>query len=147
MSRSGYVDDYDDDNLAGGRWRGMVASAIRGKRGQKLLTEMLAALDAMPEKSLVIGSLETSDGDVCALGALGKVRGIDMTKIDPEDPPQAAAAFDIAEPLAQEIVFMNDEYFEDRWDAVLRKSVQLTDEERWVAMRAWVASKLAVARG
>ena len=52
MSRSGYTDDLDDD-LAMGRWRGMVASATRGRRGQKLLTDLLAALDAMPEKALV----------------------------------------------------------------------------------------------
>jgi hypothetical protein len=142
MSRSGYIDDFDDD-LALGRWRGVVASAIRGKRGQALLKDMLAALDAMPEKALVIGELQTTDGDVCALGALGKVRGIDMVKIDPEYPAQVAAAFDIAEPLAQEIVFMNDEYFADRWDQQLRKSVPMTDEERWVSMRAWVASKVA----
>ena len=141
MSRSGYVDDYDDD-LQMGRWRGMVASAIRGKRGQKLLTDMLAALDAMPVKELVIGELETPNGDVCALGALGKVRGIDMGKIDPEDPAQVAAAFDIAIPLAQEIVFMNDEYFEDRWDAQIRKSIVLTPEERWRSMRKWIAAKV-----
>ena len=44
MSRSGYGDDYgDDDPLAIGRWRGAVNSAIRGKRGQQTLREILAA--------------------------------------------------------------------------------------------------------
>lgn len=32
MGRHGYTDDCDDV-LASGRWRGIVASAIRGKRG------------------------------------------------------------------------------------------------------------------
>ena len=48
MSRSGYSDDIDD-NWAHIMWRGRVASSIRGKRGQAMLRELLAALDAMPE--------------------------------------------------------------------------------------------------
>jgi len=47
MSRSGYSDDCDDQwSLI--CWRGAVKSAIRGKRGQAFLKEMLAALDALP---------------------------------------------------------------------------------------------------
>lgn len=139
MSRSQYTDDSDDD-LALGRWRGMVASAIRGKRGQKLLTDLLAALDAMPEKALIAEDLESPTGEVCALGALGKARGLDMSKIDPEDPPQVAAAFDIAEPLAQEIVYINDEHCNYRW--VNNQRVAFTPEERWKYMRDWVAGKI-----
>ncbi len=103
---------------------------------------MLDALDAMPEKALVVGELETPEGDVCALGALGKVRGIDMSKVDPEDPPQVASAFDIAEPLAQEIVYMNDEHFDTWWDETQKRSISLTPEQRWGKMREWVAGKI-----
>ena len=56
MSRSGYVDDMCDE-WALIRYRGAVKSAIRGKRGQAFLREMLAALDAMPEKRLISGAL------------------------------------------------------------------------------------------
>lgn len=35
MSRSGYVDEYDLEPGEFGRWRGVVVSAIRGKRGQR----------------------------------------------------------------------------------------------------------------
>ena len=59
MSRSGYIDDLDDP-LELGRWRGRVASAVRGKRGQRLLRDLLDALDAMPEKRLVADVLEVS---------------------------------------------------------------------------------------
>src|SRR5581483_3714094 len=104
MSRSGY--SYDCENIA--MWRGQVASAIRGKRGQKLLADMLAALDAMPEKRLIVNQLE-ADGEVCALGALGRHRGLDMSNLDPDEPNDVAAAFDIAHQLAQEIVWVNDE--------------------------------------
>jgi hypothetical protein len=128
MSRSGYVDELDNWQMI--KWRGQVASAIRGRRGQKLLTDLLAALDAMPEKFLVAGELETKDGDVCALGALGKARGLDMQQnLDPGEPEEVAAAFDIAPQLAQEIVFMNDEHLN-----------YVGGEQRWERMRAWVAS-------
>lgn len=139
MSRSGYTDDYDDD-LALGRWRGVVASATRGRRGQKMLVDLLAALDAMPEKALIAEELETKEGEVCALGALGKARGIDMSKMDPEEPDVIAAVFDIAAPLAQEIVYMNDENFDFRYENNVR--VEFTPEERWAGMRKWVADQI-----
>lgn len=138
MSRSQYTDDMDD--LAMGRWRAQVASATRGKRGQRLLLDLLAALDAMPEKALVTGDLETKDGDVCALGALGRVRGVDMSKIDPQEPEQVADAFNIAHQLAQEIVYMNDEYFD--FEYVNNVRVDITPEMRWAKMHTWVAGQI-----
>lgn len=128
MSRAGYNDDIDQWDLI--RWRGQVASAIRGKRGQAMLRDLLAALDAMPVKALITEELE-QDGDVCALGALGRARGIDMTELDPGEPVDVAAAFNIAEQLAREIVYENDE---GGWKE--------TAEERWTRMRKWVAGKI-----
>jgi hypothetical protein len=131
MSRSGYNDDYDsDDDLAMYRYRGQVASAMRGKRGQRMLRELRDALDAMPVKRLVAGELETSDGNVCALGCLGRARGVDMVELDPEDAPLVAVAFDIAEQLAREVVYVNDE--EACW------THQAGEEQRWQYMRNWV---------
>jgi hypothetical protein len=131
MSRSGYSEDLDNWALI--KWRGQVASAIRGKRGQKFLRDLLAALDAMPEKSLIADELEV-DGEVCAIGALGKARGINMESLDPSEPEGVAAAFDIATCLAQETVYENDEagYHE-------------TPEHRWTRMRAWVNSHISTA--
>jgi len=129
MSRSGYSEDLDNWQLI--KWRGMVASAIRGKRGQKFLTELLAALDAMPEKRLIADELE-AEGEVCAIGALGRVRGVDMSELDPECPDQVASVFDIAECLAQEVVYENDEC----------SRYQETPEQRWTRMRAWLVSKI-----
>lgn len=128
MSRSGYNDDIDNWQLI--KWRGMVASSIRGKRGQKFLKDLLEALDAMPEKSLIADELE-AHGEVCAIGSLGLAKGLDMSAIDPEDPPQVAEAFNIAECLAQEVVYENDE-----------GKRRETPEERWTRMRKWVASKI-----
>lgn len=107
MSRSGYSDDCDIDwNWI--CWRGAVASAIRGKRGQQFLREMLAAMDALPEKELIANDLE-ADGAVCAIGTVGKARGIDMSGLDPEDREKIAGIFGVARALVAETVFVNDE--------------------------------------
>ncbi len=158
MSRSGYCDDIDDP-LVLGRWRGQVASAIRGRRGQEFLREALAALDAMPDKRLVrehlvfdggqpvwdgseviVGGDVLVDrqgekmpmGSVCLLGAVGKARGMDMSNMDPEYIEAVAPAFDIAEQLAREIVFENDE----------NGPYRETPEHRWRRMRDWISSKI-----
>ena len=62
MSRCGYSEDFDDP-LELGRWRGQVESALRGKRGQRFLRELIAALDALPQKRLVENALAESVGD------------------------------------------------------------------------------------
>ena len=117
------------------RWRGCVASAVRGKRGQSLLTEMLAALDAMPEKKLIAEEL-IQDGNVCALGALGLARGLDMAKVDPEQYDQVAALFGVAEPLVREIESINDDSYYGE-----------TPNGRWARVREWVASQIKTVEG
>ena len=102
MSRSAYTDDLDNWDLI--RWRGQVVAAIRGKRGQKLLAELAAAMDAMPEKVLIANELVDEEGDYCALGVVGKCRGINLAEIDPEDTYAVGDVFDIARQLAAEIV-------------------------------------------
>lgn len=126
MSRSGYSDDYDM-NWANIRWRGAVASALRGKRGQAFLREMRDALDAMPEKRLIAHEIVSPTG-CCAIGAVALRRGLDVTRLDPEDRKGVAATFGIAEAMAGEIAYMNDEaaYYAD------------TPEKRWLRMREWV---------
>lgn len=124
MSRSGYSDDCGDD-LGLGRWRGQVASVIRGRRGQAFLIELLEALDAMPEKRLIAGDLQR-EGNVCAIGALGVKRGIIMDDLDPKDYDTIADKFGIAHQLVQEIEFMNDDAYS-----------HVTPEVRWQGLREW----------
>lgn len=142
MSRSNYT---DDESYPGqfAMWRGQVNSAIRGRRGQSFLKDLLAALDAMPEKRLIKNDL-VRGGEVCTIGALGRVRGIDMSKIDVEDPEQVAAAFGIAHQLASEIEYWNDEN-DYRWEtdaAGKHQRIEETPEERWTRMRAYIASQI-----
>lgn len=137
MSRSGYSND--NENVA--MWRGMVASATRGKRGQRFFRDLVTALDAMPEKRLIRDALEAA-GEVCAIGALGRAKGIDMSQMDPECPEDVAPAFNIAECLAQEVVYMNDEYFDYHY--VQNTRTEYTPEERWQKMREWAAQQIRV---
>jgi hypothetical protein len=129
MSRSDYV--RDNDALAKGRWRAQVRSSIRGKCGQKLLTDLLQALDQMPEKKLIANELESSNGELCALGVLGKARGLDMRSVDPEQYEEVASLFGITEQLTRQIVFMNDEFYD-----------RDTSEQRYEKMKAWVSRQI-----
>lgn len=129
MSRSGYSDDVDQWQLI--KWRGQVASAIRGNRGQQFLRELLEALDAMPEKRLIREELRDETGCVCTLGAIGAKRGIDINSLDPYDHEQMSATFNIAHQLAAEIMYENDECFYGE-----------TPEGRWQRMRKWVVDHL-----
>lgn len=130
MSRSGYHDDLDPLEL--GRWRAQVRSAIRGKRGQAFLRELLAVLDAMPDKRLIAHDLR-KNGEVCTLGAIGAARGVNLEELDPEEHEKLADTFGIAHQLVQEIEFWNDE-----WDYSGE-----TPERRWERMRKWVVEQLA----
>lgn len=129
MSRSGYVEDIDDQmfNL----YRGRVTRAFTGKRGQAFLRELAAAMDAMPEKVLIANELVNDEGDCCAIGVVCKARGIDTSTIDYEEPEQVGAAVDIAKCMAAEIEYMNDE-----WD--YRES----PDKRWQRMRTWIEKQI-----
>ena len=130
MSRSGYSDDCENLNL----WRANVERTINGKRGQLFLQELIQALEAMPEKRLIRDSLVETSGEVCAIGALGLKRGLDMTHLDPEDSEQVGRVFGVSTMLAQEIVYQNDE-----------KHYRQTSEERWTRMHSWAKEHLKTA--
>ncbi len=133
MGRSGYSDDFDDD-LALGRWRGQVRSAMRGKRGQSFFRNLVAALDGMPEKRLITSVLQNEGGDVCVLGAALKHAGKECPVSEDEydfDKDWTAAQLDIATQLVQEAVYENDE-------GVWKE----TPEQRWERMRRWASSHL-----
>jgi hypothetical protein len=140
MSRSGYDDDcdYDGDAWEFIRWRGQVASAIRGKRGQEFLREMIEALDAMPSKQLISHELQAESEAaevapmVCAIGSVGLKRGVDMRSLDPDDYCKISETFGIAHQLAREIEYMNDEW----------KYGPETPEDRWLRMRDWAARQI-----
>lgn len=102
----------DEDEECGSQWAiicwaGAVASAIRGKRGQAFLREMKAAMEALPKKELIADELMLG-GEVCAIGAVGLARNIEMQRLDTEDHYTLARVFNISETLVREIMFAND---------------------------------------
>ncbi len=154
MSRSGYHED-SDDQWSMIRYRGMVASATRGKRGQALLRDILIGMNGMTVKRLIAEELAVEDGAVCAIGAAGKLRGVDMSGLDPDDAETVAGKFDVADCLAREIVYENDEAgwsgeYEfidrgvDRWGRrdIYSHMREETPEERFNRMRKWVRSRI-----
>lgn len=165
MSRHGYVDsdDFDGDHLQQGRWRAQVTSAMRGRRGQRFLVDLIAALDALPDKRLIAGNLENGEGQVCALGALGRLRGVKVN-VGPDieddywedsDWSHLGALFDIADQLAQETMYVNDEhepqlttvngitgYYEDGAYHYVSGPLEHPDITRWKAVRRWAIRHL-----
>jgi hypothetical protein len=146
MSRSGYTEDCGDD-WALIRWRGAVNSAIKGRRGQALLREMLSALNAMSVKQLHAHELvrhppafipPETQTQVCALGCVAQTRGMIVDKVDLDDSDAVARVFGIAPALAREIVWINDERL-PRWLE--------SPEERWRVVRKWVEEHIAKEEG
>jgi len=142
MSRCGYIDDCDCDQWEMIKWRGQVASAIRGKRGQAFIMELLDALEAMPEKRLIANTLSRPEPvygppegpvGVCAIGSVGLKRGLDMSDLDPEDYDRVSETFGIARQLVREIEYENDE----AWFGYDR-----TPEARWQHMHDWAMKQL-----
>jgi hypothetical protein len=138
MSRSGYSDDYGIfENI---KWRGQVASASRGKRGQAFFLDLIRGLDSLTEKKLISQMLQCQDG-MCALGVVGYRRGIDLSPFNPKNGEyedddsktgNIANILNIAPQLARETVYINDEA---NWE-------NETPEKRWIRVRSWAVSNI-----
>lgn len=128
MSRSGY--SYDCEYLE--LYRGTVERALKGKRGQAFLRELVVALDAMPEKVLIAGQLVNESGACCAIGAVCKARSLDVSTVDYFDPDSVARAIGVSRSMAAEIEYMNDEWGEPGE----------TPSQRWERMRKWASENI-----
>jgi hypothetical protein len=132
MSRSGMVEG--DDPWDWIRWRGIVTNAIKGQRGQRLLRDLLVALDSMPCRHLVAHEFVTEQGEMCALGCVALARGVRLGDIDPEDECHhsvLADRLDVPRILVREIEDAND-----------TTPFNCTPEDRWQHMREWVVSRI-----
>jgi len=144
MTRSGYSDDFGcggpEEMWANIRYRGAVKSAIRGKRGQRLLRNLRDALDAMPVKELIEMEMQAPSGAYCALGALAAHEGRDLKEMrfdDETDAERIAEDFDVATSLIREIVFENDDDF-----GPYTKDTAEVRKRRWKRVRSWVESQI-----
>lgn len=68
------------DSNYGFLWASRVERIVNGRRGQKVLRELIDALLALPERRLIAGAIATPSGEVCAVGALAKHKGIDLNR-------------------------------------------------------------------
>lgn len=151
MSRSGYSEnecDSQEEQWAQIRWRGAVASALRGKRGQAFIRELKEQLEAMPEKKLIAEELINENGEVCAVACVMKARGIDMTDVEIDDFERIADLCNVNEKVIQEIEWENDQARKfyvgphvgyqntamTHWDT--------SPETRWKEMHAWCEAQL-----
>jgi len=105
-----------------------------------MLLDLLEALEAMSVKRLVAGKF-ADEIEVCALGALGHARGLDMDRwdflaeheLDEALYRMLSKAFRIPEILAREIMWVNDEGY---WVG------NETPEHRWERVRDWVFGQI-----
>jgi hypothetical protein len=142
MSRL-YQDDYDDaESWMYGQQVGALKSAIRGQRGQRLLRDLVAGLDALPTPELSAGALEDEvTGCCCAFGAVRRYRGAAAVPLwfhpmeEDLDPPHFAEPFDVAPALAWEVVEANEGWSDSNMETARR--------QRWERVRAWAVRHLA----
>ena len=148
MSRYSDCDDYDWEHWMEGQAAGALQSAIRGRRGQQLLRDLIAGLDALPVPELAAGALEDPEtGCVCALGAVRLQRSPEAVplRFDPTDQGAVfdwrdlAEPFDISQTLANEVIAQN-EYGSERNDEQSRR-------RRWLSVRAWAVGHLTTSDG
>ena len=103
----------------------------QGARGQRALRELEAALIALPAKRLIHGTLIDDNGDVCAIAAYGRHKGVDLSTFDAEeDSVDVGIIGGMPRLVAWQIVELND------------SGRRETPEERYVRVLAWVREQL-----
>ena len=138
-------------------WDANCRRSIRGKAGQRALRELEAALVAMPVKRLIKDTLVTADGDVCAVGAYARHKGLDLSTFDPEDETDQVGVQAGMPPLvAWEVVALNDIHLDTVWEIAagplgrheatykggIPRIRDMTPEERYERVLAWVRQRL-----
>jgi hypothetical protein len=134
MSRRGISDEEEYPGQFG-LWEGNCRRSIKGKAGQAALRELEAALLALPEKRLIVGELENAAGEVCALGALKRYKGVEEVKADPEwEMEEVGVELGMPRLVAWQVVYVNDEGVD--WRSLA------SPEERYEKVLAWVRTQL-----
>lgn len=138
--RISYADDEDfpgQFNL----WQGNCQRSIDGKNGQAALRELEAALLALPEKRLIHGELQDSEGGVCAIGALAKYRNVEV-KSDPEEMEEVGVELGMPRMVAWKVVALNDVGLESYYDTLTGKFKCFTPEQRYERVLKWVREQI-----
>lgn len=154
---------YSDDEERPGQfalWDANCERSLRGKRGQQALRDLEAALLALPDKRLIADAVHDETGGVCALGAYGRHKGIDLSKFPNDyDSDEIGIAGGMPRLVAWTIVALNDieldgyylymegprpmqtlygGYYGGGWSERRR----YTPEERYERVLAWIRERL-----
>jgi hypothetical protein len=138
MSRSGYSEDYDYDS--GGAppefyWQALD-NAMRGKRGQALLRDIAAGMDAMEHKVLVKGFLRDG-GAFCMVGVATNVRNVNLEDIPDGELFEQDAGYwitklarrlNVAQCVIASLIWQNDEF----------GAPNESPAGRWRRIRSWI---------
>jgi len=128
-------------------WESRVLRVIEGKRGQRVMREFAEALLALPQRRLIAGNISTPQGEVCAIGAYAKAKGVNLNResasLDDEtlvgwegsesETAELGESLGMTYTLAWEIGSKNDEEF---------AAHRYTPEKRWEAMYRWAVSQV-----
>lgn len=163
MSRISYSDEEDVPGQFA-LWQANCRRSLQGKKGQAALRELETALLALPEKRLIAEKLQDRSGEVCALGAMAKHRGIDVSPAPlsedddwdlPENEGMEEFGVSMGMPrlVAWKVVCKNDIEIDGhyermpgpyRWPQECPQTYQpVTPEIRYRKMLAWVQSQIA----
>lgn len=140
---------YSEDEERPGQfalWQANCRRSLQGKAGQTSLRELEHALLALPDKRLIKGVLQTEDGDVCAIGALAKYKGVAQTKADPDyEMEEVGVELGMPRLVAWKVVELNDIQIGGHFDYTKGPRgqwVPATPEERYKKVLAWVQKQL-----
>jgi len=103
--------------------------SINSKRGQAFLRELILALNALPEKILIYGDFENSDG-YCVMGACLKYRNLNVREIDDSN-EGLGSIFNIHTEFIEKVIDVNDS-----------PRIIETQTKRWHRVRDWAVSNL-----
>lgn len=159
MGRIGYSEDEDYPGQHA-LWQGNVMRCLNGRRGRAALRELEAALLALPSKRLIAHKL-VEEGEVCAIGALALHKGDTIEHLatfDEEDMVGVGEHYGVPALVAWAVVEKNDydldsytitapgpnqyRYYHGQQGGY-RLTVQVTPEERYNYLLAWVQRRLA----
>ena len=141
MSRIDWCDEEDRPGQFA-LWDANCHRSLRGRAGQTALRDLEAALLAMAEKRLVKDALYHGN-DVCAVGAYARHKGLNLADFDSEDETDAVGVQAGMPPLvAWKVVALNDITFGTVWDVGRGRYRDMTPEERYARVLAWVRQEL-----
>lgn len=128
--------NYSDDEIYPGQfelWQANCRRSLNGKAGQRALRDLETALLALPTKRLIADELHDVAGDVCAIGALARAKGL-KPKADPGyEMEEVGVECGMPRLVAWKVVEIND---------IELSSYRVGPEARYERVLAWVRSQL-----